>query len=44
MVLKTSLKESYYKYEVVAWLQEIGRVVKSFKYGFIEFIKLKKNG
>ena len=40
--LKTSLKESYYKYEVVAWLQEIGRVVKSFKYGLSNSLSLKK--
>ncbi|MBP6385349.1 MAG: ATP-binding cassette domain-containing protein [Pseudarcicella sp.] len=30
--LKTSLNESKYKYSVVAWLQEMGRVIKSFKY------------
>ena len=36
------MKESYYKYEVVAWLQEIGRVVKSFKYGLSNSLSLKK--
>ncbi|NBA86053.1 ATP-binding cassette domain-containing protein [Emticicia sp. CRIBPO] len=30
--LKTSISESNYKYEVVAWLEELGRVIKSFKY------------
>lgn len=30
--LKTSIEESDNKYKVVAWLQEIGRVIKSFKY------------
>ena len=30
--LETSLAESKYKYKVVAWLQEMARVIKSFKY------------
>lgn len=30
--LETSIVESNYKYEVAAWLEELGRVVKSFKY------------
>lgn len=30
--LKTSLEESNHKYSVVAWLQEMGRVVKSLKF------------
>lgn len=30
--LKTSIEESDYKYEVVAWLEDLGRVVKSFKH------------
>ena len=30
--LETSIMESNYKYEVAAWLEEIGRVIKSFKY------------
>lgn len=30
--LKTSLQESNYKYAVAAWLQEMGRVVKSLKF------------
>jgi ATP-binding cassette, subfamily B, bacterial len=30
--LQTSIEESDYKYKVVAWLEEMGRVIKSFKY------------
>jgi ATP-binding cassette, subfamily B, bacterial len=30
--LKTSVEESNHKYNVVAWLQEMGRVIASFKY------------
>lgn len=30
--LKTSILESDYKYEVIGWLEEIGRVIKSFKF------------
>jgi ATP-binding cassette, subfamily B, bacterial len=30
--LETSIIESNYKYELVAWLEELGRVIKSFKH------------
>lgn len=30
--IETSFKESSYKYEVVAWLEEMARVIKSFKF------------
>jgi ATP-binding cassette, subfamily B, bacterial len=30
--LETSIAESQYKYKVVAWLEEMGRVIKSLKY------------
>jgi len=40
--LKTSLKESKYKYAVAAWLQEIARVVKSFKYSQGTHLNLRK--
>ena len=30
--IETSINESNYKYELVAWLEELGRVIKSFKY------------
>ena len=44
--LATSIEESDYKYKVVAWLQEIGRVIKSFKYSQgtnINLIKTDEN-
>lgn len=30
--IETSIEESNYKYKVVSWLEEMGRVIKSFKY------------
>lgn len=40
--LETSFKESKYKYAVAAWLQEIARVVKSFKYSQGTHLNLRK--
>ncbi len=40
--LKTSINESNYKYEVAAWLEELGRVIKSFKYSQGSHLNLKK--
>ncbi|MDZ4758274.1 MAG: ABC transporter ATP-binding protein [Bacteroidota bacterium] len=40
--IRTSLQESGYKYEVVAWLQEMGRVIKSFKFSQGSQMNLKK--
>lgn len=39
--LKTSITESNYKYEVVGWLEELGRVIKSFKYSQGSHLNLK---
>jgi ATP-binding cassette, subfamily B, bacterial len=41
--LETSIEESERKYKVVAWLQEIGRVIKSFKYTQGTDIALEKS-
>ena len=38
----TSLEESAYKYEVVAWLEEIARVIKSFKFSQGTHLNLQK--
>lgn len=38
----TSLLESNYKYEVIAWLEEIARVIKSFKFTQGTHLNLKK--
>ncbi len=38
----TSLEESAYKYEVVAWLEEIARVIKSFKFSQGTHFNLQK--
>lgn len=40
--LSTSLEESAYKYEVVAWLEEIARVIKSFKFSQGSHMNLQK--
>lgn len=40
--IATSLKESKFKYKVVAWFEEIARTIKSFKLGKINKISLKK--
>lgn len=40
--LKTSINESNYKYEVAAWLEELGRVIKSFKYSQGSHLNLRK--
>lgn len=40
--LKTSIIESNYKYEVVGWLEELGRVIKSFKYSQGSHLNLRK--
>ena len=40
--LETSLKESSYKYEVVAWLEEMARVIKSFKFSQGTHLNLQK--
>ncbi|WP_394993989.1 peptidase domain-containing ABC transporter [Emticicia sp.] len=40
--LSTSLEESAYKYEVVAWLEEIARVIKSFKFSQGTHMNLQK--
>ena len=39
----TSLEESAYKYEVVAWLEEIARVIKSFKFSQGTHLNLQKS-
>ncbi len=38
----SSLEESTYKYEVVAWLEEIARVIKSFKFSQGAHLNLQK--
>lgn len=38
----TSLKESNYKYAVVAWLEEMARVIKSFKFSHGTHLNLQK--
>lgn len=40
--LATNLQESHYKYEVVAWLEEIARVIKSFKFSQGTHLNLQK--
>ncbi len=40
--ISTSLEESNYKYQVVAWFEEIARTIKSFKLGKINEISLQK--
>ncbi len=40
--LSTSIEESTYKYEVVAWLQEMARVIKSFKFSQGTHLNLQK--
>ena len=40
--LATSLQESAYKYEVVAWLEEMARVIKSFKFSQGTHLNLEK--
>lgn len=40
--LKTSMEESTYKYNVVAWLQEMSRIIKSFKFSQGTHINLTK--
>jgi ABC-type bacteriocin/lantibiotic exporter with double-glycine peptidase domain len=40
--LSTSLKESTYKYSVVAWLEEMARVIKSFKFSQGSHLNLEK--
>jgi ATP-binding cassette, subfamily B, bacterial len=40
--LATSLKESSYKYSVVAWLEEMARVIKSFKFSQGTHLNLQK--
>jgi ATP-binding cassette, subfamily B, bacterial len=40
--LYTSLKESSYKYNVVAWLQEMARIIKSFKFSQGTHLNLRK--
>jgi ABC-type bacteriocin/lantibiotic exporter with double-glycine peptidase domain len=44
--METSITESKYKYEVLSWLEELARVVKSFKYSQgtdLNLIKLDRN-
>ena len=44
--LETSMKESNYKYKVLGWLEEMGRVIKSIKYSQgtnINLIKTDEN-
>ncbi|MFM2388211.1 MAG: hypothetical protein RL660_2968 [Bacteroidota bacterium] len=40
--IQTSLKESSYKYSVVAWLQEMARIIKSFKFSQGTHLNLRK--
>jgi len=40
--ISTSLEESNYKYQVVAWFEEVARTIKSFKLGKINEISLAK--
>lgn len=40
--LKTSLAESKYKYKVVAWFEEIARVIKTFKFSQGTHLNLRK--
>jgi ATP-binding cassette subfamily B protein len=40
--LTTNMQESNYKYEVVAWLEEIARVIKSFKFSQGTHLNLQK--
>nr|HPN60284.1 ABC transporter transmembrane domain-containing protein [Chitinophagaceae bacterium] len=40
--LQTSLTESAYKYGVAAWLEEMGRLIKSFKFSKGSVINLRK--
>ena len=40
--LRTSLQESTYKYSVVAWLQEMARVIRSLKFSKNEGLYLRK--
>jgi ATP-binding cassette, subfamily B, bacterial len=40
--LKTSLQESKYKYKVVAWFEEMARVIKTFKFSQGTHLNLKK--
>ncbi len=40
--LNTSLSESKYKYKVVAWFEEIGRVIKTFKFSQGTHLNLRK--
>lgn len=40
--LRTSLQESTYKYSVVAWLQEMARVIRSLKFSKNEGLYIKK--
>ncbi|MBK7762019.1 MAG: ATP-binding cassette domain-containing protein [Bacteroidetes bacterium] len=40
--LTSSLEESHYKYKVVAWLEEMAKVIKSFKYSQGTHFNLKK--
>ncbi len=40
--IQSSLKESSYKYNVVAWFEEMGRVVKSFKFSQGSHLNLQK--
>jgi ATP-binding cassette, subfamily B, bacterial len=38
----TALKESKYKYSLVAWLEEMARTIRSFKFGLASELNLKK--
>ncbi|WP_336514091.1 peptidase domain-containing ABC transporter [Pollutibacter soli] len=40
--MQTSLTESKYKYKVAGWLQELGRVVRTFKFSKGSVLNLKK--
>jgi ABC-type bacteriocin/lantibiotic exporter with double-glycine peptidase domain len=40
--MSTSIEESNYKYNVAAWLEELARVVRSFKYSKGTMLNLKK--
>jgi len=40
--IATSIQESNYKYQVVAWFEEVARTIKSFKLGKINEISLRK--
>ncbi|MFN5641643.1 MAG: peptidase domain-containing ABC transporter [Sphingobacteriales bacterium] len=40
--MATSLSESHYKYKVAGWLEELARVVRSFKFSKGSFLNLKK--